>query len=239
MRKNIIMTLAASSLLLTSCFTYGLSGTSTGAIIGGTMGSIIGGNSTDSWNGSQIGGMIGTIAGAAVGGAIEHQVMEERANTRSNNDQQQDNVYSQQAPQQNQQPQTRGNGSGIGQGTYVAVSQPALTLDDFRFIDENNNGVIDAGETCRISFRIDNGSDRDMLNVRPTVDLLDNTKRISLGAAKTIDRIDAHGSVIYTIPFRAASRLKNGNASFRIYTQNGDGTYSEAREFSLPTAKKQ
>ncbi len=219
--KKTLITLAASTLLLTSCMTgYGLSGTTTGALVGGTLGSIIGGSSGNSWQSEQIGGLIGTIAGAAVGGAIDQQIAEERQRQQ---EQQQEQQYAHQEPPRQHH------------ATPQPAVNPVLSLTDFRLNDQNGNGIIESGETCRISFVIKNGSSRTMHDVTPVVDLLDRTKGISVSTTKPIERIPAHSRVGYSFSIRATQRLRTGNATFRIYTVNGDGSYSEAREFSLPT----
>lgn len=215
--KKIILPLLSLSLVLSSCFTagggIGLSGTATGAMIGGTLGSIVGQNVNPAY-GSQLGGLIGTIAGAAVGSQMSKQSSGYG------------NIF--------------GNNLSAGDtnaATFAATNASGIEITNFRFLDENQNGTIDANESCKVSFEIINNSGRAITNLTPVMEMTSKTKGLNLAKTTPIASLPAHSKLTYSVPLKGTSKLRNGTASFRVYTRDGTGNYSGTREFSLATAR--
>lgn len=215
--KKILISLLAVAVTLSSCSSvFGLSGASTGAMVGGTLGSILG-NSTGRY-GSTLGGLVGTMAGAAVGNAIQKKTTEQQINRALGNG----------AAQQ--------TGVSTPNLSSVSLNTSAVRLENFHFVDANNNQAIDSGEECKVMFDVVNGGSTAVRNVTPVLELAAKAKGILLGGASTISSIPAGGKVTYSVPV-VANKVKNGEAVFQAYATEQGGAVTETIEFSLATRK--
>ena len=197
-------------MLLTSCGAIGLSGSSTGSMVGGTLGSILGGQ-VNSGYGSAIGGVVGAMAGAAIGNAMEKKAMSQQ--------------YS---------PST---GSSFASTRAAAeVNASTVKLENFHFVDANNNRAINSNEECKVLFDVVNTGSRAVQNVTPQLVLAQKASGINIGGATTIASIPARGKVTYSVPV-VAGKVKNGEAVFQAYAVEANGAESTVIEFSLPTQK--
>ncbi len=215
--KKILIALMAVAVTLSSCSSvFGLSGASTGAMVGGTLGSILG-NSTGRY-GSTIGGLVGTMAGAAVGNAIQKKTTEQQINRALGNS------YAQQS------------GTNTPSISSVSLNTSSVRLENFHFVDENNDQVINRNEECKVMFDVVNGGSTTVRNVTPVLELAEKAKGILLGGATTIESIPAGGKVTYSVPL-IAKNVKNGEAIFQAYATEANGAVTETIEFSLQTRK--
>ncbi len=214
--KKILIALMAVAVTLSSCSSvFGLSGASTGAMVGGTLGSILG-NSTGRY-GSTIGGLVGTMAGAAVGNAIQKKTTEQQINRALGNS------YAQQS-------------AATPSISSVSLNTSSVRLENFHFVDANNDQVINRNEECKVMFDVVNGGSTTVRNVTPVLELAEKAKGILLGGATTIESIPVGGKVTYSVPV-IAKNVKNGEAIFQAYATEANGAVTETIEFSLQTRK--
>lgn len=215
--KKILIALLATAVILSSCSSvFGISGASTGAMVGGTLGSILG-NGTGRY-GSTIGGLVGTMAGAAVGNAIQKKTTEQQINrVLSNSNAQQSGI-------------TTPNLSS------VSLNTSSVRLENFHFVDENNNQVINRNEECKVMFDVVNTGNSTVRDVTPQMEVVNGAKGLLLGGATTISSIPAGGRVTYSVPV-IAKKVKNGEAVFQAYATEASGAVTETIEFSLTTQK--
>lgn len=214
--KKILISLIAVALILSSCSSvFGISGASTGAMVGGTLGSILG-NSTGRY-GSTIGGLVGTMAGAAVGNAIQKKTTEQQINRVLSNS-------------------NASQTAAVPNISSMSLNTSSVRLENFHFVDANNNQAIDSGEECKVMFDVVNGGSTAVKNVTPVLELAEKAKGILLGGATTIESIPAGGKVTYSVPV-VANKVKNGEAVFQAYATEGSGAVTETIEFSLATRK--
>lgn len=210
MKKVIVMLLSA--LMLTSCYTTRMGGSpaavSAGASIGGVLGSIVG-DRAGGYGGSQFGALLGTVAGAAIGNAVTTPPKEK--------------VYRETEE------------TNIPSGSYNAVS--GLQITNIRFIDDNRNQAIDAGESCKIIFEIVNAGDVAAYNIVPVVEETSGMKHLQISPAAQVAYMDKDDRIRYTAVINAGKRLKSGEAVFRVYTSESNGAVSDIHEFSIPTHK--
>lgn len=210
MKKVIVMLLSA--LMLTSCYTTRMGGSpaavSAGASIGGVLGSIVG-DRAGGYGGSQFGALLGTVAGAAIGNAVTTPPKEK--------------VYRETEE------------TNIPSGSYNAVS--GLQITNIRFIDDNRNQAIDAGESCKIIFEIVNAGDVAAYNIVPVVEETSGMKHLQISPAAQVAYMDKDDRIRYTAVINAGKRLKSGEAVFRVYTSASNGAVSDIHEFSIPTHK--
>ena len=199
---------------LSSCYTASMSGSpaavSAGASIGGVLGSIVG-ERAGGWSGSQFGALVGTVAGAAVGNAVT-------------------------TPRQEK----------IDVREHIPVQEPVesyyapsgLRITNIRFIDDNRNHTIDAEETCKLVFDIVNEGDVSAYNITPIIEEVTDMKHITISPSAQISYLPQGDRVRYTATIAGGKRLKTGEAIFRVYTTESNGSVSEMHEFALPTAKR-
>ena len=210
MKKVIVMLLSA--LMLTSCYTTRMGGSpaavSAGASIGGVLGSIVG-DRAGGYGGSQFGALLGTVAGAAIGNAVTTPPKEK--------------VY------------RESEETNVPSGSYNAVS--GLQITNIRFIDDNRNQAIDAGESCKIIFEIVNAGDVAAYNIVPVVEETSGMKHLQISPAAQVAYMDKDDRIRYTAVINAGKRLKSGEAVFRVYTSESNGAVSDIHEFFIPTHK--
>lgn len=210
MKKLIVMLLSA--LMLTSCYTTRMGGSpaavSAGASIGGVLGSIVG-DRAGGYGGSQFGALLGTVAGAAIGNAVTTPPKEK--------------VYRETEE------------TNVPSGSYNAVS--GLQITNIRFIDDNRNQAIDAGESCKIIFEIVNAGDVAAYNIVPVVEETSGIKHLQISPSAQVAYMDKDDRIRYTAVINAGKRLKSGEAVFRVYTSESNGAVSDIHEFSIPTHK--
>ena len=212
--KKVILTLVVVAITLSSCgsFGFGISAPGMGGMIGGTLGSIAG-DATGGRYGSQIGGLVGSIAGIAVGAAIEEQQYKERM--------------------EQQRQRTATTSAPVAQSTSISP----ISLTNFYLIDENDNGVIESGEECKITFDVENNGKTVVKDITPMLELMSDVKGIKIGKPTVIEFLSANSSITYSVPIVTSSHLKTGEVDFRAYAIDGNGAYSESIEFTLPTQK--
>lgn len=175
--------------------------------------------------GSQVGMMAGTVTGAVIGhsiggyrgeaigsfvGSVGGTVLGAAAASSQN----QQNGYS-----------TRGG---------KEYQRPYLIIEDIYLEDRNGNQMIDAGETCRISFIIRNDGRQPAYSIEPVIKT-EGAKQLKLSAPAMIREIRPHGRVSYTITVHGSPKLKSGEATFSIRLKDSDGYLTEKETFQVPT----
>lgn len=212
MKKLLLLLMVAVS--MSSCYTTSMKGSpaavAAGSSIGGVLGSIVG-DRAGGWRGSQFGALVGTVAGAAIGNAVTTPRQEKVVV---------EERYPEDAPTE----------------PYYAPS--GLRVTNIRFIDDNRNHTIDAGENCKLVFDIVNEGDVSAYNITPIVEEVSGMKHIGISPSAQISYLPQGDKVRYTATIAGGKRLKSGEAVFRVYTTESNGAVSVTQEFSLPTAKR-
>ena len=212
MKKLLLLLMVAVS--MSSCYTTSMKGSpaavAVGSSIGGVLGSIVG-DRAGGWRGSQFGALVGTVAGAAIGNAVTTPRQEKVVV---------EERYPENAPTE----------------PYYAPS--GLRVTNIRFIDDNRNHTIDAGENCKLVFDIVNEGDVSAYNITPIVEEVSGMKHIGISPSAQISYLPQGDKVRYTATIAGGKRLKSGEAVFRVYTTESNGAVSVTQEFSLPTAKR-
>lgn len=117
------------------------------------------------------------------------------------------------------------------------LEQP-LEVRNARFVDDNEDRRINAGETCKVIFEVYNRSSETVYDVQPMVTETTGNKRISISHTIHVEKIMPGKGVRYTAMVKADKRLKNGNATFRVYAVTGNGKVaSNVNEFNIQTVK--
>jgi len=216
MKKTVFSALMATALLLSSCQSMNqFYGAATGASLGGMFGSAIGGLA-DGPRGSDL----GTVAGMAIGGIIGAAATApktDNGNYRSSDyyydydrdDYRQNNAYS----------------------PYASIE-----IEELRFVDDNNNRALDAGEHAKLVFIIRNTGRDYVYDIAPVI-TVSGTKQIYLSPTAIVKELGPGKAVRYQSEVVATNKLKNGTADFSIGFSNGDQLYT-LRSFQLRTCKR-
>ncbi|MBQ9230569.1 MAG: hypothetical protein IJ190_05225 [Prevotella sp.] len=265
--KKIGIYLIGAALLVSSCGTYTGQGAYAGATFGSILGSAIGGIS-GGWRGSDIGTIVGMAGGAAVGaaiGAAADQKQQEKIEGYHKRVEQRERQYDNQQGSYDQGSYQSGDSgfdatnSGddridIGiEGPKGEVTAPTsrvermdnshaaerIVIRNARFMDNNQDGVLKAGEECKISFEIMNYSGRTLYDVQPMVYEVTGNKNLHISPNLHVESIAPNSGVRYTATVLAGKKLKDGTAKIRVGATVGSRELSaQEKEFTVVTRKK-
>lgn len=258
MKKNILILLLAV-LLLTSCNTYTGAGAATGGYFGSMVGSMIGGIS-DGRRGSNIGGLIGMAGGAVIGAVVGNAADQEEARRYEEYQQRRNEgritrnegrITNYDDEEGYFDPTNSGDdritfddtpaatGTTPPTRTVTPVTHEGLVIRNAQFVDSNNDGVLVAGEECRVSFEIMNYSDKPIYDVQPLVYDLSGNKHIHISQNLHVERILPHRGIRYTATILGDSRLKNGTAHICLGVAQGNREVEgQTQNFVVTTRKR-
>ena len=216
MKKTAIAALTVATLMMSGCQSMNqFYGATTGASIGGMFGSAIGGMA-DGPRGSDLGTVVGMAVGGIIGAAATAPKTDD-GNYRSSDyyydygmdDYRQNNSYS----------------------PYASIE-----IEELRFVDENNNRALDAGEHAKLVFIMRNTGRDYVYDIAPVI-TVSGTKQIYLSPTAIVKELGPGKAVRYQSEIIATRKLKNGMADFSIGFSDGDRLYTQ-RSFQLRTHRK-
>lgn len=229
--KKLGLFLIISSLMLSGCeSSQQMSGVYLGGMLGGVFGSSIGGLAGGP-RGSDAGTALGMIIGGAAGAAVTAPKDKTSRHTDgySSNQTEEDDIDA-----YNRHSRKQGQTSTYGQSTQnIASLYDNLQIENLRFVDENNNRSLDAGERAKIVFEIRNNGSAEVFNVTPVLSVT-GTKQILISPTAIIGSIAPGKTVRYTAELYGKKKLKRGVADFTISFANGQ-TLCTVRKFQLNT----
>lgn len=125
-----------------------------------------------------------------------------------------------------------------GSGSSVTFN-PELEIRNARFVDDNTDNVLRAGETSKVIFEVFNNSDRMLYDVQPIVEETTGSRQIFISPSIHVERIPPHRGIRYTATVQAGNRLKDGRARFRVRAIQGkEQVTSRITEFDVPTSRR-
>ena len=117
--------------------------------------------------------------------------------------------------------------------------RPAIELRNIRIDGVRQEGVIHAGEQCRVVFEIMNRSNYTLHDVQPLVNELTGNKHLHVSPNLHIESIAPGTGVRYTATVLADKRLKDGQAVLRVAVAHHDREQeSLTRQFTFVTRRK-
>lgn len=122
-------------------------------------------------------------------------------------------------------------------GANYAYS-PQLEIVNARFVDDNEDKMLNRNETCKIIFEIVNRGNNAVYDVVPTVIETTRNKHIFISPSIHVEKIAPGKGIRYTAMVKADNRLKAGNACFCVSVIHGDKAISKVNEFNIPTSSK-
>ena len=215
-KKTLFAGLIASTLLLSSCQSMNqFYGAATGASLGGLFGSAIGGMA-DGPRGHDMGTVVGMAIGGIIGAAATAPKTDD-GNYRSS-----DYYYD------------YGTDDYRENNYYSPFAN--IEIEELRFVDENNNRALDAGEHARLVFIIRNMGRDYVYDIAPVI-TVSGTKEIYLSPTAIVKELGPGKAVRYQSEIVATKKLKDGNADFSIGLSDGDKLYT-LRSFQMCTNKR-
>ncbi|MBQ9677305.1 MAG: hypothetical protein IJV44_04140 [Prevotella sp.] len=243
--KKIGIYLIGAALLVSSCGTYTGQGAYAGATFGSILGSAIGGIS-GGWRGSDIGTIVGMAGGAAVGAAIGAAADQKQ--------QEKIEGYHQSGDSGFDATNSGDDRIDIGiegpKGEFAAPTSRVERMDNSHaaerivirnahFMDNNQDGVLEAGEECKISFEIMNYSGRTLYDVQPMVYEVTGNKNLHISPNLHVESIAPNSGVRYTATILAGKKLKDGTAKIRVGATVGSRELSaQEKEFTVVTRRR-
>ena len=167
--------------------------------------------------------MGGATIGNSVGGAIGGLIGDSRPRTRENNN-----------PQREPQNQPV---EQVAPSYDFQSSLSSLQIHNLRFIDENRNHILNAGENSKIIFEIMNEGSEIAYNVIPSVTEISGAKQIHISPSILVEQILPGNGVKYTATVSVGKRVKNGTATFRVAVTDTRGQIYDRQEFTLNTSR--
>lgn len=114
---------------------------------------------------------------------------------------------------------------------------PALEIQNARFVDDNQDGIIQRGELCKIIFEIVNKGQQPLTDVVPTVVETTGNRHIFISPNMHVEQILPGKGIRYTAMVKADNSLRKGQAQFCVSVVQGGRNISKVSEFNIPTQK--
>lgn len=121
--------------------------------------------------------------------------------------------------------------------TDMNANRDALQISNIRFIDNNGDGILQAGETAKITFEIRNRSRHNIRDVRPMVVETTGNRFVMVSPGIEVESIAPGSGIKYTASVMAMKRLKAGELLFQLSTLYGNDRQSEVKELNIATQK--
>ena len=121
--------------------------------------------------------------------------------------------------------------------TNMNANRDALQISNIRFIDNNGDGILQAGETAKITFEIRNRSRHNIRDVRPMVVETTGNRYVMVSPGIEVESIAPGSGIKYTASVMAMKRLKAGELLFQLSTLYGNDRQSEVKELNIATQK--
>lgn len=232
-----------AAVIFSSCGTYTGTGAYTGMTVGSMIGSVLGGI-TGGPRGADLGQLAGMAGGAAVGAAVGASA-DKKLNARY----QESRQSSQRRYQQNDY-DNYDNSGYTPDGNYddridfnpatssSLVGAGTVEIRNLKYVDQNNDGRLNANEQSRIIFEIYNHSSQTIYNVQPTVKEVTGNKHVYVSPDARIESIQPGKGVRYTAVVQSDKRLKDGAVTFNVSVSQGQKqNVLAAKELQVSTKK--
>ena len=114
-----------------------------------------------------------------------------------------------------------------------------MEIRNARIMDADRDGIIRAGEECKVTFEIMNRSSQILYDVQPTVVDITGNKHILISPNLHVESIAPNSGVRYTASILADKKLKDGQAVIRVgVTLGRQEMTSQMKEFVVETRRK-
>ncbi len=122
---------------------------------------------------------------------------------------------------------------------YSVKYNSLIEIRNARIIDADRNGVLAAGEECKVTFEIMNNSSKTLYDVQPMVFDVSGNKHVHISPNLHVESIAPNSGIRYTASILADSKLKDGTIVIRVTVAQGNREItSQVQEFTVRTQRK-
>ena len=119
--------------------------------------------------------------------------------------------------------------------TEKTTYTPIVDVCNARFLDGNEDGIIERGELCTVVFEVMNRSQHTLYDVQPAVIEATGNRHLTVSPGVLVEQIEPGKGIRYTAVVKADSRLKAGSAKICVSVLQGSRVISKVSEFNIPT----
>lgn len=127
--------------------------------------------------------------------------------------------------------------SGVGRMVGGLRYSPVIEVRHARFVDDNQDGILQRGELSKIIFEVVNNGRETLYDIQPTVLEATGNRHIAISPGLHVEQLAPGKAIRYTALVKAGNRLKAGTAKFCVSVIQGGETVSKVTEFNIPTRK--
>ncbi len=140
---------------------------------------------------------------------------------------------------QQQRPSQTVPGPAAGQAQRKPFDlQSQMELRNLAIVEDMKDGVLRAGESCKVIFELMNRTSTTLYNVCPMVADITHNKHILISPDTPVESVAPGTGIRYTATVTADRKLKNGQIVIRVgVTVNNRELVSQAQEITLPTSR--
>ena len=119
--------------------------------------------------------------------------------------------------------------------TEKTTYTPIVDICNARFLDGNEDGVIERDEFCTVVFEVMNRSQHTLYDVQPSVIEATGNRHLTVSPGVLVEQIEPGKGIRYTAVVKADNRLKAGSAKICVSVLQGSRVISKVSEFNIPT----
>lgn len=142
-------------------------------------------------------------------------------------------------PVQNQNASGTGSVSLSQLERLDAAKHETMVIRQVRFMDTDQDGILRAGEECKITFEIMNFTRHTVYDVQPMVYEVTGNKNLYISPNLHVESIAPNSGVRYTATILADKKLKDGTATIRVGAKvNNQEIDTGSHELLIVTRRK-
>ena len=119
--------------------------------------------------------------------------------------------------------------------TEKTTYTPIVDICNARFLDGNEDGVIERDELCTVVFEVMNRSQQTLYDVQPAVIEATGNRHLTVSPGILVEQIEPGKGIRYTAVVKADNRLKAGSTKICVSVLQGSRVISKVSEFNIPT----
>lgn len=114
---------------------------------------------------------------------------------------------------------------------------PNIEIANPRFVDANEDGYLNRGESAKVTFEIYNRGKQTLYNVIPSVIEKSGNRHVSITPSIIVESLAPGRGIVYTAFVKADKRLDEGTLNFALAVLQGKKSISKVTEFNIRTRK--
>lgn len=113
-----------------------------------------------------------------------------------------------------------------------------LEIRNVRFLDDNQNQVLEGGEVSKIVFEVVNRTGQMLTDIRPNVAEITGMRQVFISPNARVEQLRPNQGIRYTAMVKAGERIRNGEVCFEVSAIQGNGAISSnVEKLIVPTRR--